>query len=581
MAQALRRLAGDGPDAAADRRRGTWIALIPSLTLICFLSPIVVGLTGTLLPAFGVMPALGADTPTLAPWSDLFAAPGLGQALLVTLWSGIGSALISLAITVAILAAWHDRAWFRRLRRLLSPLLATPHAGLAIGLAFVLAPAGWLVRLVSPWGTGWDRPPDLLIVNDPYAIALVVGLVLKETPFLLLMGFAAVQHVRPGPGLQVARSAGYGPVAAWIRIVFPRVYPLIRLPIYAVLAFSLSVVDMSLILGPSTPPTLAVMVLRWFNDPDLTMRLMASAGACLQIMVVAGAIAGWRLSEIAIARLARPILSDGRRGGGGAVARFGSAVPAIIALALAGLALASLALWSVADRWRYPAALPTAWALDTWTRALPGLARPAWTTLITGLAATGIALVLVIGCLEYERRAGVRPNNRVLWLLYTPLLVPQIGFLFGVQTALVATRLDGGWIGLIWSHLLFVLPYVFLALADPWRALDDRYARSAACLGASPNRVLFRVILPMLLRPVLVAAAIGFSVSVAQYLPTVFAGAGRLTTLTTEAVGLSGGADRRVLAVTAFTQTALPLLVFAVALAIPAIRFRHRQGLRA
>ena len=87
--------------------------------------------------------------------------------------------------------------------------------------------------------------------------------------------------------------------------------------------------------------------------------------------------------------------------------------------------------------------------------------------------------------------------------------------------------------------------------------------------------------LPMLLRPVLVAAAVGFSVSVAQYLPTVFAGAGRLTTLTTEAVGLSGGADRRVLAVTAFAQTALPLLGFAAALAIPAIRFRHRQGLRA
>ncbi len=581
MAQAVRRLAGVRPGAATHRQGGGWIALIPSLTLICLLSPIIVGLTGTVLPAFGVMPALGAETPTLAPWSDLMAAPGVGRGLLVTLWVGIGSTVISLAITVTILAAWHGRVWFHRLRRVLSPLLATPHAGLAIGLAFVLAPAGWIARLISPWATGWDRPPDLLIVNDPYAIALIIGLVLKETPFLLLMGIAAVHQVGPDPALQVARTAGYGPVSAWMRIVLPRVYPLIRLPIYAVLAFALSVIDMSLILGPNTPPTLAVMVLRWFNDPDLTMRLMASAGACLQIAVVAGAIAAWRLAEIVIAVLARPVLSDGRRGGSGTAFRLGSALPAVIGLGLAGLALASLGLWSLADRWRYPAALPTAWSLETWGRTLPGLGRPAWITLATGVAATAIALVLVIGCLEYERRAGVKPTNRALWLLYTPLLVPQIGFLFGVQTALVATQLDGGWIGLIWSHLLFVLPYVFLALADPWRALDDRYARSAACLGASPNRVLFRVVLPMLLRPVLVAAAIGFSVSVAQYLPTVFAGAGRLTTLTTEAVGLSGGADRRVLAVTAFTQTALPLLGFAAALAIPAIRFRHRQGLRA
>ena len=30
---------------------------------------------------------------------------------------------------------------------------------LAIGLAFLIAPSGWLVRLVSPLLTGWDRPP--------------------------------------------------------------------------------------------------------------------------------------------------------------------------------------------------------------------------------------------------------------------------------------------------------------------------------------------------------------------------------------------------------------------------------------
>ena len=126
---------------------------------------------------------------------------------------------------------------------------------------------------------------------------------------------------------------------------------------------------------------------------------------------------------------------------------------------------------------------------------------------------------------------------------------------------------------------MFVLPYVFLALADPWRALDPRYARTAECLGLSPGQVLLRVKLPMLLRPILTAAAIGFAVSVAQYLPTLFAGAGRLTTLTTEAVGLAGGADRRVIGVYAFAQSILPLLAFAAALAVPAILFRKRAGM--
>ncbi|MHA1601327.1 MAG: ABC transporter permease subunit, partial [Alphaproteobacteria bacterium] len=144
----------------------------------------------------------------------------------------------------------------------------------------------------------------------------------------------------------------------------------------------------------------------------------------------------------------------------------------------------------------------------------------------------------------------------------------QVGFLFGAQVLLVRLGIDGTWIALIWSHLLFVLPYVFLSLADPFRGLDGRYARTALCLGASPNRVFWRVKLPMLLRPVLFAAAVGFAVSVTQYLPTLFAGAGRFATLTTEAVALAGGGDRRVLGVYAFLQAMLPLMAFAAVLAL-------------
>jgi putative thiamine transport system permease protein len=191
-----------------------------------------------------------------------------------------------------------------------------------------------------------------------------------------------------------------------------------------------------------------------------------------------------------------------------------------------------------------------------------------------------MALLLSVACLEHEARYGRRPSNRALWLLYLPLLVPQIAFLFGAQVLLVLARLDGSWPALAWSHLIFVLPYVFLSLADPYRAWDERYARSARCLGATPNRVWLRVKLPMLLRPVLTALAVGFAVSVGQYLPTLFAGGGRFATLTTEAVALAAGGDRRVIGVYALLQMGLPFLGFALAQGIPAWRFRHRRGLQ-
>jgi putative thiamine transport system permease protein len=125
---------------------------------------------------------------------------------------------------------------------------------------------------------------------------------------------------------------------------------------------------------------------------------------------------------------------------------------------------------------------------------------------------------------------------------------------------------------------VFVLPYLFLSLADPWRALDPRYARTAAALQASPARVFWRIKLPMLARPIAIACAVGFAVSVAQYLPTLFAGNGRLATLTTEAVTLASGADRRVTGAFALAQAAFPLLAYVAAVVVPVGLARRRRG---
>ena len=559
------------------------LRLVPPLTLLLFLGPIAAGLAGTWLPALGYLPVLGMDLAPLDPWRMLLAAPGLETALALTLTSGLLSAVISYLLAVGLCAAFHDRAWFARLRLMLAPLLAVPHAALAIGFAFLIAPSGWIARILSPWLTGWDRPPALATVADPHALSLTAALVLKETPFLLLMILAALNQVPADRLMAVSRSLGYGPAVGWLKAVLPLVQKQIRLPLYAVLAYALSNVDMAIVLAPGTPPPLAVQLLRWFNDPDLAMRFPAAAGAVLLCLVVALAIGLTRGAEALAGWLGRRWIAGGGRGASSAAGtgiRWATGLGGGLALCLSVLALIGLGLWSLAGRWRYPDALPQSLTLSTWMRQGEALSLPFWTTLWAGLTATLIALALVLACLEHEQRRGRALSQRGLWLLYLPLLVPQVGFLFGVQVLLVVARLDGSAVALVWSHLLFVLPYVYLALADPYRALDPRYDRTARCLGAGAARVFWRVKLPVLLRPILIAAAIGFAVSVSQYLPTLFAGAGRYTTLTTEAVSLSAGADRRVVAVFAFAQGALPFLGFALALLLPAWLYRNRAGLR-
>jgi putative thiamine transport system permease protein len=555
------------------------LRLAPGVTLVLFLGPIMAGVAGTVGPAFGWLPAIGGEAVSLAPWRELLLWPGFAAALRVTLTTGFVATALSLGIVVLFCASAHGTALFRRAQGVIAPLLATPHAALAIGFAFLAAPSGMAARLLSPWATGWTRPPDIATVNDAAGLALVAGLVLKEVPYLLLVTLAALNQVRAAELLRAARTLGYGPVTAWAKVVFPLVYPQIRLPVYAVLAFSLSVVDVAMILGPGTPPTLAVLIVRWFSDRELSLWFPASAGALLLAAIVAAAIGLWRLCEAVLARAARGWLAGGARGGAGEGARLaGVALVCLVAL-LSLSALLVLAAWSFAGPWRFPDALPRAWTTATWTGQVDSLAGPARATIVIGAAATVLALALALLCLEAEDRFGLRARQRALLLLYLPLLLPQVSFLFGLQVMLVRAGLDGTTGAVVWAHLLFVLPYVFLTLADPWRAMDRRLARNAAALGAGPWRVFLAVKLPVMLRPVMIAAAVGFAVSVGQYLPTLFAGAGRIATLTTEAVTLAGGSDRRVVGAYALVQALLPLACYAAALAVPALAWRNRRGL--
>ena len=562
------------------RRHGlvTWI---PVVTLLLFLVPISAGIIGTVLPAFGYLPAIGGEAFSLLGWQRLSDYPGIGGAIVMTVFTGFGATVLSFLLAVLFTAACHGTRSFGAVRRLISPLLAVPHAAIALGLAFFLAPSGWMMRIASPWATGFERPPDIATAPDPYGLVLILALVIKEVPFLFLMLLAALSQIREKETLAVARSMGYGPTAAWLKTVLPQVYPLIRLPVYAVLAYSLSVVDMAAILAPSTNPTLALLILRWFNEPDLAYQFIAAAGSVLQLVIVVGALLVWRAGELSVAYLCRRWVTGGNRHAGGKGARTFSLMAIIGLFSLGAAGLLSMAIWSLTRRWRFPDAWASEWTMRNWMDRTQNVEEPLFVTLIVAAAAVAIAVWLVIGCLENEQRNGKRLSSHGLWLLYAPLIVPQIAFLFGLQVLITLAGIEGSWLALVWSHLLFVLPYVFLSLGDTYRALDERYTRTALCLGTSPAAVFWRVKLPILLSPILVAAAVGFAVSVGQYLPTVFAGGGRMPTLTTEAVALSSGGDRRMIGVLVVLQTTLPFLAFVLASLVPAWLFRNRRLMKA
>lgn len=548
---------------------------LPRLVLALLVLPVLAGLTLTFAPA--LQP--GA-------FAALFGWPGLARAAWLSVTTGLGSTLLALGVTGLVLAMLYDRPAFGVLRRMLSPLLAVPHAAAALGLAFLIAPSGWIARALSPWATGWQQPPDLLTLNDPLGLALTLGLVAKEVPFLLLMALAALPACDPDRRLLAGAALGHGRLSAFALAVWPPLYARLRLPVMAVLAYGMTTVEMALVLGPGLPPTLAVQIADWMTDPALAHLETAAAGAMLQLALVLAAMAVWRLGEGAgRALLQAHLAAGGRARAADRTARALAHATGFGLAALLVLALAGLALWSVTADWRFPAALPEAMTSRHWLRAWPELSATFGRTLLLAAAVTALALVLVIGCLEAELRSGLRPALRPgLWAeraLYLPLMVPQIVLLPGLQMLALQSRAGGTAPAVAAMHLVFVLPYVFLSLAPAWRSWDSRQGLAAASLGAAEGRIFWRIRLPLLLAPVLTAAALGIAVSAGQYLPTLLIGGGRVETLTTEAVALSSGGNRRLIGVWGLAQLLLPALAFALALAVPRLVFRNRRAMLA
>ncbi|MFT7568502.1 MAG: putative thiamine transport system permease protein, partial [Pseudoalteromonas distincta] len=554
----------------------------PRFLLALLILPVLGGLISVLLPAFGYAPVLEQTTFSLQGFNALWQTPGLTQMVTLSVATGLISTLLAFIITLMILAAFFNSPWLNRIQRLLSPILVIPHAAAAIAVGFLIAPSGMISRLASPWLSGWELAPNGMFPHDSFGISIILGLTLKELPFLLLMALGVLAQPELGKKLRqqhkVALNLGYCPMTAFFKVILPSLYPLLRLPLLAVLAYASASVEMPLILGPNTPPTLAVAIMHWFNDVDLNLRIKASAGALLQLALTGGLLALWLSGEKAIKVLFSDSLTNGVREYGGFYWQKLTVILTALVIGFILLSLIALILWSVAGFWRFPNALPEQFTLLHFNSALMQMSNPLFNTLAIGLVTTVFAITVTLLCLESEQLSDKPISRFTSLIIYLPLLVPSIAFLFGLVWIQQWVNNQAAFFNVVFTHLLFVLPYVFLSLASSYRRLDPRFAHVAASLGAAPCKVFFKVKLPQLFAPILIAAALGLAISFGQYLPTLLAGGGRIATITTEAVTLANGASRRTSAVYAIMQMALPLIGFILAWVLPKYFFKSARA---
>ena len=523
------------------------IALASGWLLVCLIS---------LLPILGIV--VGLWPPEQVRFADLapfLAYQGLSVSVSMTLFSAIFSTLISLYIAFMVYSQYHLSRRLQSFEKYLAPLLSLPHLAIALGIVFLFSD-GSLFFVDS----GLPRKG---------LSTLIIAIVIKEVPFFLLIFSAIGRQLPIKYWLLQGNALGYQDYRCWWFLVFPALLKQSRLALLAASAYTLSVVDISLLVGPNIPELFAVSVYRWQTNFAVGDQAQAFWGNVLLLVLLAVSVLILYAHEKLAQAGCKTLATQGSRFHIGIINPAFKAWLPMLAV-LTAMIVMVFTLWSFGVNWhgdRFSLAqLTTRLWQDEWLF----FALPLQNSLFIGLLAGLLGVALALLALELQRQKGTYWPD-YYWLL--AIILPQLSMVLGWQVMHIWTQggYHSGWI--ILSHLPFTFAYAYLVLKGPFQSVEPRYELLAASFGYSSWQSWWQVRFRLLLPAIFTAFAIAFSVSIAQYIPTLMLGAGRVTTITTEAVAIGSGSQQDLIALYVLLQSVLPFMAFFLA-ALLARRFR-------
>ena len=527
---------------------------------ILIIIPIIFGFIGFFLPSFGYFPILGKSEFNLNYFYISFNIAGISKSIIMSLFTGLGSTLLALFFSQVILLYFFKTRAYDYIKIIISPLIALPHITMAIGLIFLFSPSGLFFRLFSPWLTGFDRPPNFFIIPDEYGFFLILGLILKEIPFFILVSLSAIQQFSARQIFDLGKSLQNSNFSSWCILIFPLIYKKIRLVIFIVIAFTASVVDMSLILAPSTPSTLAIRILQIYQSSDIDSFFIASNLALIQLLIIIILLLSWMILERIVEHklffiFFMKILSFKIFFLKNLI--FASAA---ILFSLSVLGIFSSLLWGFSKNWYFPSFFPNSIDIDTFINFYNENKFIIFISIFISVVVSFLSSLLTIIWVELMDILKMK-KLYLEWIIFIPLFIPQISFLIGLQSFIILFNLDSFLIPLIIIQLFYVIPYSFIILAPSLREIKKDIIRVAASLGKNRFQRLVQIKLPIIMSSFLTSFAIGMLVSFSLYIPVYFIGAGRVTTLTVEALNLALSGSRQDLGVATFFQIIIPILI--------------------
>lgn len=159
----------------------------------------------------------------------------------------------------------------------------------------------------------------------------------------------------------------------------------------------------------------------------------------------------------------------------------------------------------------------------TSTRFVPALVN----TVVLGMAATAISLLVAYGLALATERVEMRLKAVFAVILVLPMLIPSISHGMGLIILLgnngIITRALGldisiyGPLGIILGSVMYAFPPAYIILSDALRYEDRAPYAAADILGIGRMRRFLRITLPYLRRPLIAAAFSSFALITTDY----------------------------------------------------------------
>ena len=532
------------------------------LILFYILMPIITGMFGTLLPSLGYFPNISNNI-TFEFFIDAIKTYGLTKSVFLSFFVGMFSTFLSLLISQLILSKIYFTKFYFYLKKAIIPLIAFPHITMAVGISFLFASSGFFSRIYSLFLGGLDRPPDSNLFPDNWGGFLILGLILKEVPFFLLMSINILSQFNSKKYFDSGKILKYSTFSSWLFFVFPQMYKKLKLSIIIVLIYCASVVDMSYVLAPTTPSTLSIRIIELYQMPDIKNISLASCLSIFQLILIIGMMGVWLLCEVIFkkAKLVYLFLLIGIRNNKLFENFF--FITSLVLMSFSILCIFVSLIWSFSVSWVYPNLLPTNITINNFADFLTNFSNSFFNTIYIAFLTSLLSCMLILLWLEITEFLKMK-NKYIEFIFFIPLIIPELSFLLGINYFLIRTNLDGNLISLIWIETLYIIPYTYLILMPAFRGININYMQIAKTFQKSNFSIFFFIKLPIIQKAIFLSLGIGFLVSIALYTPVYFIGDGKISTLSLEVVNLSFSGNRKDLGVVTVLQMILPLLILSL-----------------